>query len=195
MKTNYTESLKLLDAYRHLGEKKLEDGTLLIGKAPHIAPMAWLHSIYSPLVDSEIEGLERKIGAKIPENYRAFLKVSNGLKVFNTTLCLDGVRRNYVRTVENVWQPFDICIPNVSERPQNAKSSSFFIGGYDWDGSLLFTDGSKVFLCDREDAKPLYEWNSFEEMLSSEIKRLMTLFDKNGKALNPESSTVPVVSK
>lgn len=193
MKTNYKEILGLLDTYKLLGEIKLDDGTLLIGKAQHIAPKAWLHSIYPPLVDSEIEGLERKLGAKIPENYRVFLKESNGLKLFNTTFCLDGLRKNYRRAEQEVWQPFDICIPNVSERPQNAKSSFFFIGGYDWDGSLLFTDGGKVFLCNREDAKPLYEWSSFEEMLSSEIKRLMTLFDKNGKALNADHSTLPVI--
>lgn len=188
----FDKSIDILKGYNYLGEQQLEDGSLLIARAPHIAPQAWLHSIYAPLTESEISEVEQRVG-EIPKVYKGFLKTSNGLGVFNTTLSLYGFRRNYKRQIPDVWQPFDIVTPNTIEKPANAKGSVFIIGGYDWDGSRLYIDKltGKVHLCDRDDAKSLYEWNSFGEMLLSEIKRLSTLFDKEGKEINPDDSTLP----
>lgn len=187
------ESIATLKEFNYLGEKILEDGTLLIAKAPHIAPLAWLHCVYAPLTESQISEIEQRIG-EMPKVYKEFLKTSNGLGVFNTTLSLYGLRGNYRRQIQDVWQPFDIIIPNTLEKPANAKESVFIIGGYDWDGSYLYIDkrSGKVHLCDRDDAKSLYEWDDFEEMLSSEVRRLVTLFDKEGKELDSDRSTLPI---
>jgi hypothetical protein len=184
--------LRFLDKYRRLGEKRLGNGTYLIGQAPHIAPNAWLHSIYPGLSLDEIKKLESILNRAIPDVYRSFLEKSNGLKVFNTTFCLDGLRRNYSRNFGDVWQPFDIRTPNMSERPKNAADHFFFIGGYDWDGSLLYIDTrtEKVHLC-HNDATSLYEWDGFEIMLKSEVLRIMNLFDNQGKELDPSISTLP----
>ena len=57
---------KILKSYSSLGEETLKEGTILIGKAPHIAPMAWLHKIYPGLSTAEIGILEKELGAKIP---------------------------------------------------------------------------------------------------------------------------------
>ena len=189
----YSEILLRLKEYKYLGEKHLADGTHLIGKAPHIAPLAWLHSIYPGLTEQNILELEKQLKHPIPDDYKSFLRISNGLSVFNTTLSLFGLRRNYDRSVDQVWQPFDILTSNIRERPENAKSNVFIIGSYDWDGSLLFIDSktNKVNLCDRDDVTSLYEWPDFETMLRSEISRLITLFDKNGKELDADSSTLP----
>ncbi|WP_295711585.1 SMI1/KNR4 family protein [Mucilaginibacter sp.] len=187
--------LKFLDSYRLFGEKRLENGTYLIGKAPHIAPNAWLHSIYSGLNLNEIKELENILGKLIPEGYRSFLEKSNGLKIFNTTFCLDGLRRSSSRGLDDVWQPFDIRTPNISERPKNALDYFFFIGGYDWDGSLLYIDThtEKIHLCNRDNADSLYEWNDFERMLESEILRIINLFDSQGKEIDPRISTLPTL--
>lgn len=186
------KSLDLLSGFSHLGKKKLDDGTHLIGRAPHIAPLAWLHSIYPPLEDFELSELEKKLGILIPDAYKVFLKMTNGLKVFSTTFYLYGFRKRNTRTVDDAWQPFDLWIPNVAERPENASSNIFFIGGYDWDGSHLYIDPktAKVYLCGPENATPLYAWSSFANMLDSEIKRLLTLFDKDGKEISPDESTL-----
>lgn len=192
---NKFKGLDILMSYDNLGEKKLKDGTVLIGKAPHIAPMAWLHSIYPPLSESDINILEDQIKKIIPEPYKEFLKVSNGLNVFNTTLSLYGLRKNYNRDVEiNVWQPFDIIVPNTIEKPIDSADKAFIIGSYDWDGSYLFinTANEKIYLCSREDITPLFEWANFGEMLNGEIKRLSNLFDRDGKELNIDSSTLPI---
>jgi hypothetical protein len=69
----------------------------------------------------------------------------------------------------------------------------FFIGGYDWDGSLIYIDRitNKIHVCNQDDITPLFAWLSFEEMLNCEIKRLVTLFDKNGREYDEDKSTLP----
>jgi hypothetical protein len=190
-------SFGILDAlrkYEYLGTQKLNDGTELIGRAPHIAPMAWLHTIYMPLSNEEIMELESRVQQRIPSSYKNFLLISNGLNVFNTTLSLYGLRRNYKRTVDDVWQPFDIILPNTVEKPSNADNNNFIIGSYDWDGSYIYIDktSNKVFLCERENATPLFEWENFELMLDSEIIRISKLFDNEGKEINIDESTLPI---
>lgn len=183
----------ILFNYKDLGDKILENKTHLIGKAPHIAPEAWLHCIYPPLKTEEIDFLQKEISKPIPKEYDLFLQRTNGLNIFNTTLSLFGVRKNYKRDLNNVWQPFDIVAPNTIEAPPKADSNIFIIGGYDWDGSYLFikSNDNSVHLCKKENLKSLYSWNSFSHMLESEVKRLTTLFDKKGKEINPDESTLP----
>lgn len=96
---NYGQILDLLRTYDYLGKKEYSDGTALIGKAPHIAPQAWLHRIYAPLSDEQIEEMEAALPMEIPEDYIAFLKASNGLGVFQQ-MNLYGYRSNYQRSEE-----------------------------------------------------------------------------------------------
>lgn len=190
---SYKSTLQILKDYNYLGQKVLEDGTLLIGKAKHIAPMAWLHSVYSPLSKEEITLLQYKLDNIIPESYKNFLLVSNGLNVFNTTLSLYGLRKNYNRNTNDIWQPFDIIVPNTLEKPKNSSKNIFIIGSYDWDGSYVYIDrkNEKVYLCDRDDATPLYEWDRFDKMLEKEVIRLSKLFDKHGREIHADQSTLP----
>jgi len=188
------QSLEILKSYSYLGQERLEDGTILIARAPHIAPLAWLHNIYPPLSANLIVKLEEELGGAIPDDYKEFLSLSNGLGVFNTTFSLYGYRRNYKRDDINVWQPFDILTHNIKERPYNATEAMFFIGGYSWDGSLLYidVDTNTVHICERENADSLFEWPSFDQMLESEIKRLTILFDHEGKKIKKHLSTLPI---
>lgn len=189
------KAVGLLNDFNYLGEKHLDNGTVLIGKAPHIAPLAWLHTIYAVLNEEEIGLLEKKLGCVIPFIYKNFLQTTNGLNVFNGTLSLFGFRKNYNRTVDNILgQPFDIIVPNVLERPYNAKGNVFIIGSYNWDGSYLYIDTktNKVHLCERNDATSLLQWPDFETMIEREIPRLISLFDKEGKEIDEAKSTLPI---
>ncbi|WP_316831981.1 SMI1/KNR4 family protein [Pedobacter aquatilis] len=185
--------LDKLSKYSRFGEKILEDGTYLIGKATHIAPQAWLHSIFPGLDIKHIQNLEQELKVSIPSSYIAFLLQNNGLKLFNTTLCLDGIRSNNRRDLNSLWQPFDIRTKNLFERPTNSKKHFFFIGGYDWDGSMVYIDSlsESVHLCSNDDATSLLSWSNFENMLSSEIDRLIALFDDKGLELDITASTLP----
>ncbi len=193
---HYVEEVKKeLFKFKHLGEEITPNGALLIGRAPHVAPLAWQHSIYPTLSDPDVSKLERKLNMPIPGSYRWFLQNgSNGLDVFVAEFYLYGLRKDLGRSIEASRQPYSPDISNIDERPKNAKKSYFFIGGYKWDGSKLYidTDSNQVHFSDRWDATSLFRWNSFEEMLLSEIKRLVKLFDENGKIVNANLYTTPV---
>lgn len=194
----FNEVKKLLFRFEYLGIEKSELGAILIGKAPHIAPMAWLHSLYPTLTEIDVDILEKKLETIIPKDYKDFLlNYSNGLSIFVSKFSLYGMRKEIGRTIEASRQPFSLIIPNTIEKPKNAKENHFFIGSYNWDGSKLYIDSEtgKVHYCDRWDAMSLYEWNSFEEMLISEVKRITSLFDEKGVIINEDLHTTPIEIK
>ncbi|AUC15800.1 hypothetical protein BTO06_11855 [Tenacibaculum sp. SZ-18] len=184
-----------LNKYEKLGIEKQSNGTELIGKAPHIAPLAYLHSIYKGLNNDEIGRLEQELKTEIPKDYKEFLKFSNGLHIFNTTLYLNGLRESYNRqkAIENRL-PFALSTKNLFERPRNAKPEYFFIGGYDYgNGSLLYVNknNNKVYRCGTKNVKPLNEWNSVNEMILTEIDRLIELHSANGELKENIKKTTP----
>lgn len=187
---------KLMMRYSHLGVQKVEvTGALLMGRASHIAPEAWLNSVYPCLSEQETVELERQLGTTIPPEYRHFLQnISNGADVLVTTFCLYGKRIGYMRTLTDAArQPFNIC-DLAYEKPRNVNENIFFIGGYDWDGSKLYIDkrNNKVCFCSRYDSTPLKLWASLEEMLLDEIPRLYLQCDDNGIPLDENQSVLPV---
>lgn len=194
----FEEVKKELYKFENLGIEKSEKGTILIGRAPHIAPKAWLHSIYPVLSEQDIITLENELNTKIPEDYKWFLlNFSNGLGVFVAKFYLYGLRKELGRTIEASRQPYSPVIANVNERPENAKDSHFFIGGYSWDGSKLYIDKetNAVHFCARWDATSLYQWDCFEEMIVSELKRITKLFDANGIVNSKGLFTTPIEIK
>jgi len=191
----FKEVEKELFKFKNLGEEISQNGTLLIGKALHIAPLAWLHAIYRTLNDEDIIQIETELNTVLPSTFKFFLQnYSNGLGIFVSKFYLYGLRKQLGRSIEASRQPFSLDIPNVDERPANAKPNHFFIGGYKWDGSKLYIDKNtnKVHYCDRWDVTSLYQWKSFEEMIVSEVKRICNLFDENGIIKDPDLYTTPV---
>lgn len=190
---DYSEIIELILKFSHLGLKiNKPTGALLIGRAPHIAELAWLNRIYSTIGKREIKKLEVGIGKKIPASYVDFLtNFSNGLNILNNELCLFGYRENYIRSEEFIWQPYSL-IDLKYDKPGNSTEDMFFIGA-GWDGSFLYmTPDEKVHFCRRNDATSLYTWDSLSSMLVSEIKRLYGLFDSKGVKIDKTQPTTPV---
>ena len=188
----YSEIKSLVLKPKNLGVETLEDGTILIGKAPDIAPRAWLNGIFPVLSDEEFRLLSEELSTSIPIEYAEFLKCfSNGLKLFVSVLSLFGLRRSYGRATINAWQPFSVVSINTIERLIDSKDSYFYIGSYFKDGSLLYIDkmDNKVYRCSRDTSKPLNSWDSFYDMLSSEVKRLDALFMKHNLEIVKIDST------
>lgn len=188
---------KLMMHYSHLGTRTVEaTGAVLIGHAPHIAPEAWLNSMYPCLTEQETVELEKDLGTIIPPEYRHFLQnISNGMELLVSTLCLHGKRSNYIRSSTDASrQPFNLSDIQLYERPQNASEDMFFFASYNWDGSKLYIDkkNNRIYFCERYDSTPLKSWNSLEEMLLDEIPRLYSLFDENGVAYDKSQSTLPI---
>lgn len=187
---------KLLMRFSHLGVTHSKNGALMIGKAPHIAEFAWLNIMYPCITEAEVCDLEKKLGVAIPEVYRDFLmNVSNGLNVMNCTLALHGCRMSYNRADFESRYPFNIEDVQKYERPKNATQEMFFFASYNYDCSKLYlnTSDNKIYYCDRYDATPLKSWDSLSDMITSEIVRIFSLFDTDGRIFNRMAPTTPVV--
>lgn len=191
---DYSEVKKLVFRFESLGIQLSENGAILIGKAPFLGSEAWLNKIYPSLTHEEIIELEKSLNRSLPIEFKRFLsEFSNGLNILSSTLSIYGLRKQLGRSIEASRQPFSILTPNKLERPSNSKDSFLFIGGYNWDGSLLYidTETSKVHCCSLESADSKFCWKTLDEMVIAEIKRLYTLVDENGKELKEGIKTVP----
>lgn len=76
----------------------LEDGTSLVGKlAPRSDELfqdGYLHEVYAPLSNVEIDSLERLIGKELPQALRNFYGCANGLALFCGSFTIRGLRPN-----------------------------------------------------------------------------------------------------
>jgi len=188
------EIKNILYKYKNLGAKFLDDGTQLIGKAPHAADQAWLHCFFPSLNSEEILKLQLEYDIQIPEVYKNFLmEFGNGLHIFVDAFSLDGYRKKEGREIDSSWQPYSLKTPNLLEKPKGAKENHFFIGGYNWDASKLYIDieTNKVYRCLREDITPKNEWSDLETMILSEVKRMCSLHDDKGIEKNINLPTTP----
>lgn len=160
-----------------------------------MAPQAWFHAIFPPLENEDVISLDRDIGIQIPDSYRSFLlNCGNGLKLFSGTLTLDGLRKISGRGLEAAWQPFSLITPNTIERPSDLDKEYLIIGGYGYDDSkLVMAPDGKVYYCLNGSANFLENWDSFEELLLTEISRISGLFDGDGKRTVEGKLTVPLV--
>jgi len=191
----YKEINALIYKFENLGIGNSSDGAMLIGHVPFKGSEAWLNIIYPKVSAEEISLLEKDLNAFVPESYKHFLmNFSNGANILSSTLSLYGLRRQLTRDPKaNSRQPFSPVSANLYERPDNAKEGYFFIGSYQWDGSRLYIDRETniVHCCERYDATSKIQWNSFQEMLLSELKRLYTFFDEEGREIDEDASTLP----
>src|SRR5688572_22835407 len=186
-----SEVLKIINRAKNFGFKEQGDGTKLFGHTPHVAPLAWFHKMFPPITEIEILKLEKNLKQDIPKPYKNFLtNENNGLSLFSGSLSLDGYRKHYNRKSFD-FLPFDLITPNVHERPNDATENQFFIGGYNWDGSLVYVDKKTygIHRCSRERIEPLNTWKSLDDFLSKEVKRLSMLFDENGVEKDSDTPT------
>ena len=77
------QAIQFLQTYERLGSRALQDGTLLIARAPHIAPEAWLHQVFGPLAEDRIQRMEEQLDRSLPTDYRRMLYTCNGLSEFH----------------------------------------------------------------------------------------------------------------
>ena len=195
MESKYEEIRNLMFKLSHLGVWNFsQEGGFFIGKAPHRGIRAWQNRIYPKISMTEIEIMENEMHRQIAPSYIRFLtSFSNGLDIFHDTLGLYGYRYSFRRDETHAQQPFNL-VWLQSEKPRNSTDDMFFIGTYNWDYSFLYvTPDQKVHICHREDATSLFTWDSIEDMLLSEIKRIYTLFDDRGVAIDPKHPTTPII--
>ena len=183
------KELAIIDTRAHLGERRLDNGTHLIGHIPHHAPQAYLHTLFSPATPGLIAKAKSTIFAKEAfDRFIPFLSQYNGADFFLGSLALNGIRFGPLSRSSDERQPFDLLELNSFERPKNADPKDLFIGSYNEDGSLIYMkpDG-RVYACKRNDAIPYSYWPNLAEMVSAELSRLDKLFDSDGRVLGNAS--------
>ena len=186
------EIRNILEKSAATGCKRLQNGAELIGHVPHVGEDAYLHAIFSGLQNIEIKKIESELQISLPPEYEKFLEEHNGFILFQGAISLSGLPANNNRTISD-RQPFSLRDDNMSGRPRGSSRGDFFIGSYDWDGSLLFmTEPTKsVYLRRRDDSAVRWEWPSLGVMISSEVARLAEHYDEVGREIDPKWSTLP----
>ena len=184
--------------WESLGSKKVPNGAYVVGHIPDLGIEAYLHTLYPPLNDEDIRSLEAIIERPLPQDLKDFYKCSNGIHMFSGSLSFSGLRGHYSRTFDqnafdNARQPFNLADSNIFERPRGSKESFVYFGFYHWDGSQLAMcpESPEVYLCAPRSSQILLTWPTFDEMLTSEVKRLALLFGKNGKEIDEDVPTIP----
>lgn len=202
MSGKYGPIMEKLYSWGSNGIKKVEgglnDGTVLICRAPHIGTEAWFHELYQPaLSEDEIGLIADSLKVSLPDDYVEFFREYNGINLFSDALSIWGLRKSYTRTGDEVYQPYDV----ISHNPGRARESGslVLIGSYSCDGSYIAynpaEDGIQVFRCDEKRFKILNRWNNLTHLLESEINRLSALFDEKGVKLDSEAPTIPAPSE
>lgn len=190
----YKFLLNTINEYQYLGVKELSNGTKLIGHVPSVGKLAYFHRLYCKLSMDDFSNLEKDLGMKIPDQYKFFLlNISNGLSIFSAAINLYGLRHNYNRTGEDMYQPIHIEDANKLRRIPEASDDVLFIGSYKSDGSKIFikSDSDTVYRCERYSMNVLHEWDNLEVFLEQECKRLKDHFDSDGNRIDKKRPTTP----
>jgi len=188
-----SEVINVVKRAASFGTATSDNGALMFGHVPHVAPEAWFHILFPALDDESLVELDRALRRLVPDPYREILKVTNGLYLFSGALSLYGLRKDYSRK-PSIRLPFDLSYPNILERPRAADPGWFMFGFYDEDGSKAYMDPSdgRVFRGSRDMTRPrLNQWASLDAFLTDEVRRLEGHFDERGRQIDPSRPTTP----
>lgn len=187
--------ISMLEATSPMSEGTQPNGTILLGHLPVVGPLAYLHTIFCPASEQEILGIERELGRPLPEAYRTFLSVANGLNLLTEVVALFGYRGGISHSVNAVRQPFNIVTPNEPERPRALGADATIVGFYRDDGSVLVMRSGQdcVWWMSRSAFAILSSWKSLDDFLSEEIPRLAALLGPSYKdtSIHSTVSTLP----
>jgi hypothetical protein len=192
MKNDFSDEINELFKWNHGGEERLDNGTILICKVPHIGPEAWFHIIYPKIKKHQIEEIEKEISQSLPEDFKAFLLTTNGINTFSDNISIYGKRTSYVRLGDEAIQPYDLA-DHHNESKRYFPEHYLIIGSYGWDGTNIVYDlqNSQIYRCERYSSRKLNVWENLEIFLKEEIIRLTKLFDENGIEYDKDAPTTP----
>ena len=182
----FDEVVRTMSKWSPKGEKLLSNGVRLICPTPHVAPEAWLHVLYPPLPPGKIEGMEKNLGVPLPDDFKDFLRRTNGLKMFSYHISIWGVRKNMARTGDEAWQPYDLVNHNFdTERPDNSPKDVVYFADADDGGTWCFFeytgDSYRVGKTGRHNFHPDSYWSDFGSWLLDEIRSQESFFNSNGE--------------
>jgi hypothetical protein len=162
------------------------NGAFRAGNVPEKSEHYYSTAVYSGLSEAELDKLENSLPypvpeqtrAHIPEDYRAFLRIANGLRLFG--LSMNGM---YWKPNPNVGAPVGLNLESLG-RPVQIPKLYFGFGSINgrWfsQGKLYLTQTGQVVLIESYTCTVGATWPSFGEFLGQEIPRLLRSFDSKG---------------
>jgi len=170
-------------------------GGLRILRTPHVAPLAYFHVIYPPLLQLQIDEASLSLGRKVPNAYAQVLLSANGASLFGGVLSLRGYTPKLSRNLSGLGQPVSLIYGNLFERPAGLPEDDFAIGTYVCGDNLfpIFMDNSSAIkVIDLAvPTKILSYWKSFDSFIGEEMNRLADLFDASGQLVANVSKLMP----
>ena len=154
----------------------LSNGTVLIGRRPPGSRSSWLHAFFPPLDPGDEPQLLDVAPTIPPEVKNCLFESGNGLRLFDSSCNLLGLRTNRSRGVEAaLGQPFSI---EQIELPDDLPQDLFRIGSYTRTGHHIYISrqSGHIVASSRDTYASLFEWPSFDEFLDQEVNRLSAVY-------------------
>lgn len=175
-------------------------GARFVCHRPDLAPLAYMHTILHRLEEEYIQDIKNSYTYEFPEELEEFLRIANGLWVFNIDGFSDAIAiygyRHWVDSADSI-EPIDLRYADL-DRPKKCPKKRLFFADYRVDDPIVRmffnADGidKKVYACMKGSNEILKEWNSFEEWFVTEVERLNNLFDrKTGKIIGNPKDCLP----
>ena len=180
--TYITEIHHVIRKYSMFGYQQVRDGTERVSHLKWLGDLAWAFKIYSPIKDFELNELISELS--IPDEYRSFLSMNNGLELFYSCISLAGYQKLGSPFREMNDQPVDLRLYNISQRSPLLSEGYFCIGVYRFDVSEIYIclNTGEIVVANRRKAPMhiLSRWTNFRFFLITEFYRLQKLADERG---------------
>jgi hypothetical protein len=184
---------RLIEKWSYLGVRSYGDGTKLVGHLSRLGVHAYLHRLFGPLTDDEVEAYENRIQQPLHPSLKEFYEHHNGCMLFGNFICVFGVRRSYDRADFDAMacNPFDGFVPTIVNRDKSLSGRGVVLCTYE-DQSLIFLEPDGVVHRIFEGKPtPANVWGDLGDWLISEYVRLELLFDEEGVCQVAAVDTVP----
>jgi hypothetical protein len=79
---------------------KLPSGNRFIRKLPDDRALAYLHKLFAPLDDAELQRMSEALGRQLPGEFQSFLRWSNGAALFDNAVYIFGSVERLSRNVD-----------------------------------------------------------------------------------------------
>jgi hypothetical protein len=178
---------EVIKQWERFRKRELADGTIQVGHAKAIGTDAWMHTLFAPLSQEDLQDLEIQLECNFDESLRSFYSVHNGLKLFGSYFSIYGIPSSFSRTGDYLFQPFDFITHNL-DRPDNYPISTYVVGSVLTEDVVfnLLVDVSqgensgKIYLFNRQEEQYICEWINIFDAVNEISETLVNLMQSDG---------------
>ena len=189
LESTYNQLIANIETWSRLGVETLPAGTRRIAHIPHLAPHAYLHTIFPPLPAGEIGAMEVLVGKAFPPSLVFFFSRTNGMHLFHQ-ISVYGLRTTYDRTniPAMLEQPFDIGLPNEAAAANEALRTCIVAGSLiEEETDICVGESGEAFFWDKKAEKLLpLRFDNIIECLLWLFSTASLFFDDRGRKTAPQ---------